>query len=110
MRRPRLIVTSGEPAGIGPDICLALIAQRLDADLVIACDAQVLSQRGQQLGIATNLPQYDAKNTASIQLLHVPTASAVQPGELNSQNARYVLAMLDRAIDGCVAREFDGIV
>ena len=111
MRRPRLIVTSGEPAGIGPDLCLALSKQRVAADLVIACDAQVLAQRAQALGVSVDFPTYSgAQSPAPVQLLHVPAAARVEPGQLNVHNARYVLSMLDRAIDGSMRGEFDAIV
>jgi 4-hydroxythreonine-4-phosphate dehydrogenase len=110
VRRPRLIVTSGEPAGIGPDLCLALQSHPLDADLVVACDAALLDQRAKDLGVSAALPPYDAAAHAPIQLLHVPVTAPVLPGVLNVQNAPYVLAMLDRAIEGCARGEFDGIV
>jgi 4-hydroxythreonine-4-phosphate dehydrogenase len=111
MRRPRLIVTSGEPAGIGPDLCLALSKQRVAADLIIACDAQVLAQRAQILGVSVDFPPYSADEfSVPVQLLHIAAAARVEPGQLNVHNARYVLSMLDRAIDGCVRGEFDAIV
>lgn len=110
MRRPRLIITSGEPAGIGPDLCLALSSHCIEADLVVACDVQVLEHRAQKLGVTAQIPRYEAANSHPIQLLHIPAVAAVQPGTLNPQNACYVLSMLDRAIDGCIHREFDAMV
>jgi 4-hydroxythreonine-4-phosphate dehydrogenase len=89
---------------------LALAQHQNEADLVVACDAQVLAERAQLLGSSMRIPVYQPGGSAPIQLLHVPAAERVTPGVPNAQNARYVLAMLDRAIDGCVAGEFDAIV
>jgi 4-hydroxythreonine-4-phosphate dehydrogenase len=91
-------------------VCLALAQQQSEADLVIACDAQVLAERAQLLGSLTRVPAYPSGELAPVQLLHVPAAARVTPGALNTENARYVLTMLDRAIDGCLAGEFDAIV
>ncbi|HEU4652706.1 MAG TPA: 4-hydroxythreonine-4-phosphate dehydrogenase PdxA [Steroidobacteraceae bacterium] len=110
MRRPRLIVTSGEPAGIGPDLCLALSERRFDADLVIACDAEVLQQRAGILKVRENLSPYDCSSPTPAQLLHIPVAAPVEAGVLNPRNARYVLDLLDRAIEGSTNGEFDAIV
>jgi len=88
-----------------------LSKQRVAADLIIACDAQVLAQRAQILGVSVDFPPYSADEfSVPVQLLHIAAAARVEPGQLNVHNARYVLSMLDRAIDGCVRGEFDAIV
>jgi 4-hydroxythreonine-4-phosphate dehydrogenase len=97
---PRIAITSGEPAGIGPDICVMLAQQTIAAIITIIGDADVLVARANQL----NIPFY-TKN-----VLHVPTAAPVLAGTLNPANSQYVLNTLNAAIDGCLNGEFDAIV
>ena len=62
-------------------------------------------------GIAFSLPEYrDRQSAPAMSVLRVPAAAPVTPGKLDASNARHVLAMLDRACDGCVAGEFDAMV
>lgn len=110
-----LVVTSGEPAGIGPDLCLALAGQPLDKPLVVLADKSLLLQRAAQLGIAVELLDYGPQQNFSprlgrLHVLHVPLAKAVEPGQLNPANSRYVLELLTRAVEGCQAQEFAGMV
>jgi 4-hydroxythreonine-4-phosphate dehydrogenase len=116
MSSPRLILTCGEPAGIGPDLCIDIANRAWPCDLVVAGDMQVLQARAQQLRKpVTLLPYSRATGSAghragTLRVLHVPVASPVRPGELDRSNARHVLTMLDRAIDGCVSGEFAAMV
>lgn len=96
---PRIAVTSGEPAGIGPDLCLMLAKYVLNADITVMGDATMLAARANQLGI---------ENTLNI--CHVPAAVPTLAGELNAANSQYVLNMLTRAMDGCLNSEFDAMV
>ncbi len=113
---PRLILTSGEPAGIGPDLCLAIAAQPWDADLVVAADSQVLAERARALGLSIRLDPFAHSEprrkheVGTLRVLHVPTRAPVRSGVLDSANARYVLDTLDVAIDGCVSGDFDAII
>lgn len=113
---PRLILTSGEPAGIGPDLCIAIAARAWDCELIVAADTGLLEQRARQLRSAISLVPYeptarsDGHQPGTLRVLHVSLATAVQPGVLNPANAAYVLKLLDAAIDGCAAGEFDAIV
>jgi 4-hydroxythreonine-4-phosphate dehydrogenase len=108
--RPRIAVTSGEPAGIGPDLCVLLAGRAFDGDLVFLGDRDVLTARARQRGVAFDLPAYSATTPARMSLLHVRAPAPVRPGVLDPANGRHVLAMLDRAVDGCVAREFGAMV
>jgi 4-hydroxythreonine-4-phosphate dehydrogenase len=116
MPLPRIIVTSGEPAGIGPDLCLAIAQRDWPCELVFAGDDALFEQRARALGVAVRLQPYDtnsepqAHRAGSLPLLHVPAARAPIAGTLEIANARYVLNMLDRAIDGCTSGEFSAIV
>lgn len=106
-----LVITSGEPAGIGPDLCLQLV--RLALPLVVVADKELLQQRAAQLGCAVQFHDYSAEfphSLGKLSVLHVPLAQAAQAGTLNRANAGYVLSMLRRAVEGCVAGEFSGMV
>jgi 4-hydroxythreonine-4-phosphate dehydrogenase len=99
-RLPVIAVTSGEPAGIGPDICLALAERRFPARLVILGDRELLESRARQLGVTTD----------GLDILHVPLRARALPGRLDPANAPYVLDILDRAIAGCVSGQFAAMV
>ena len=99
--RPRLALTTGEPAGIGPEIALAALEQPLDADITLIGDAALLEERAKLTG--RMVPE-------SVEVRHIPLATASQPGRLDVRNARYVLATLDEAIDGCQSGRYDAIV
>ena len=102
-----IAITSGEPAGIGPDLCV-LIAAALGNDAntryVLLADTNLLAARARLLGI--NWP-IDAVN---VHLEHVPLGTSVKTGELNRANSTYVLRLIDRAIHGCVSGEFAAMV
>jgi len=102
--RPRLALTCGEPAGIGPDICLLATAQLtsrdLGCDITVLGDETLLAQRARQLGLSFS-PQ---------DLVHVPLREPVRPGSLDPRNAPWVLELLDRAMAGCRDGTFDAIV
>lgn len=85
--RPRIALTSGEPAGIGPELCLRVASQ---TDVVLIGDRSLLG----------GAPHVE----------HVPLARPAVPGRLDPANARYVLAILDRALRGCLSGEFDAMV
>ena len=97
---PRIAITSGEPAGIGPDICVMLAQRTFAANITIIGDADMLAARAKLLNVS-----FDPKK-----ILHLPTAVPVVAGTLNPANSLYVLSTLKRAIDGCVNGEFDAIV
>ena len=97
---PRIAITSGEPAGIGPDICVLLAQYKIAADITIIGDANMLAARAKQLNV-----QFDTKN-----VLHTPTAAPAIAGSLNPSNSQYVLDTLNIAINGCVNGQFDALV
>jgi len=116
VRVPRIVVTSGEPAGIGPDTCIALARRDWPVDLVIAGDAKLLAQTAADLGAAPLMSNYDptaapaVSRAGALKLLDVPAAQAVVAGRLDTRNAASVIAMLDRACDGCMSGEFAAMV
>jgi 4-hydroxythreonine-4-phosphate dehydrogenase len=109
---PVIAVTSGEPAGIGPDICLALAGRAFDARVVVLGDRAVLAARGARLDLDVPLADFDAAGAppGTLEVLHRPVAAPVTPGRLDPANSRYVLALLDAAADGCLAATFDALV
>jgi 4-hydroxythreonine-4-phosphate dehydrogenase len=90
MSAPVIALTSGEPAGIGPELCVKVAQRFRGARLVAIGDARLL--RG--------CPRVE----------HVPLAAPRRAGRLDPANSRYVLRVLDRAIDGCLAGEYDAMV
>jgi 4-hydroxythreonine-4-phosphate dehydrogenase len=110
-----LAITSGEPAGIGPELCLQLARAPLELPLVVLADKALLQQRAAVLGLDVQLHDYDAQQISPLpaghlQVLHIPLAQPAQTGKLNPANSRYVLDLLSRAVQGCQAGEFSGIV
>ncbi len=106
-------ICSGEPAGIGPDICLSL-AERVDErPLVILADLQMLQQRANQLGIDVELITYQgqAQSSRKGQLFveHVALTKPVVLGQLDSANAAYVLEQLRRSADYAMSGQSVGV-
>ena len=99
-RAPVIAVTSGEPAGIGPDVCLQLAGRASAARTVILGDRDLLADRAGMLGLSCDGPD----------ILHVPLRRPATPGRLDAGNAPYVLEMLDRALAGCRSGEFAAMV
>jgi 4-hydroxythreonine-4-phosphate dehydrogenase len=114
--KPRIVITSGEPAGIGPDACVALAQSDWEADLVVAGDADLLGATAAALGVPLVLEPYDASTppapsrAGALRVLHVPLGAPVTAGRLDARNADYVIALLDRACDGCMNGEFAAMV
>jgi 4-hydroxythreonine-4-phosphate dehydrogenase len=104
---PVIAVTSGEPAGIGPDVCLALARKRFAARIVVLGDREMLESRARQLGLRVQLSDPGAGLTPdSIACLHIPLSVPCRAGTLDPGNAPYVISLIDRAIEGCKTGEF----
>lgn len=112
----RIAVTPGEPAGIGPDLCLLLAQQPQDMELVVICDPQLLEERAVRMGLACSYRRFDPgsapRGTRAREMCILPVAlrAPVECGRLDSANAAYVLETLDRAIDGCLQETFAALV
>ena len=116
---PRIALTSGEPAGIGPELCLALAAKQLPCELVCLGDRALLEERARALGLTVRLRPYARAGGSAraatgapgeLSVADLPLAAASVPGRPDPANARYVLALLDRAIEGALSGEFDALV
>jgi len=112
----RIALTPGEPAGIGPDLCLLLAQQPQTAELVTVCDPELLQQRAAQLGLPFHYRLFDpalaaqAMTAGELCILPVRMETAARCGELDTRNARYVLDTLDVAIEGCQSGQFHALV
>ncbi len=112
----RIVVTAGEPAGIGPDLVLAQSTENWPHQLVVCADKKMLQARAKQLGIAVNLLDYDAESEPTPQQAgtlivdNIELATTTVAGQLDESNGHYVLKTLERAALGCMNGEFDAIV
>lgn len=113
---PRIVITPGEPAGIGPDLILTLAEQEWPVELVIMADPALLQQRAAMLGKDITIRFYDpsqpaqAQQTGVLTVCSVPMLVPVSVGKLDKRNGKYVLATLQRAAEGCLSGEFAALV
>ena len=112
---PRIIITTGEPAGIGPDITVQIAQQNINADIVAIGDPDLLQGRASVLGLPLSLNEFDdahkQKHIAkSLRIIPVKTEVPAIAGHLDSHNAEYVLALLKTACTACLDNEFDAMV
>jgi len=112
---PPLALTSGEPAGIGPDLCVLLAQEARSHPLTVLGDRNLIAQRAALLGLPLILSDYEPgapteTAAARLSVLHVALAAPCVPGRLAPANGRYVLALLDRALAGCRSGEFSAMV
>jgi 4-hydroxythreonine-4-phosphate dehydrogenase len=115
-RLPRLALTAGEPAGIGPELIAKLAASDIAADLVAIADPALLDAAARAAGIELHIDPYEpakivsARAPGSLRVAAMSLRAAAMPGSLDPRNAAYVLATLARAADGASNGEFDAIV
>lgn len=117
---PRIVITSGEPAGIGPDLCMMLAQHNIKANITIIGDKETLEERAAQIsnsgtGLGANIHEpsgvsFTDNLNDKFNLLHIAAPAKVQAGKLDAANSAYVLHMLQRATEGCVSGEFDAMV
>src|SRR5579862_9727233 len=103
-----IAVTVGEPAGVGPELCLRLSERTWQAPLVLIGDKTSLDVRAAALGLPT-LPEFLAGGSTPahpVSVWHHPLPELVLPGTLNPRNSREVPYTLDTAIHGCLSGYF----
>jgi 4-hydroxythreonine-4-phosphate dehydrogenase len=116
MTVPRIALTPGEPAGIGPDLCIQLVQQDLPCEIVVIASPQLLEERARQLGLPLQIMEFDsampaaAQTAGIIRVLPVELAEPAQCGQLNPANSRYVLKTITKATRGCMDAVFDAMV
>lgn len=103
----RLLVTPGEPAGIGPDITVQVAQQSWDADLTVIADPDMLRARAKQLKLPLDIIECDADShvvmhqPGTLRVIPVKLNQAATPGKLNPANASYVMKTLEMAAESC---------
>ncbi|MBS0968853.1 4-hydroxythreonine-4-phosphate dehydrogenase PdxA [Nissabacter archeti] len=110
-----VVITPGEPAGIGPDLVIALAQQAWPVELVVCADPALLSQRAAQLGLPLCLRPYQpgqafTPQAGQLTVLPVALAEPAVAGTLNVANSAYVVETLARACDGCLNGEFSALI
>lgn len=108
-----LLVTSGEPAGVGIDVCLSLAPLALP--VVIVADKVLMAARARALGVSVKLTDYirdeiKPPTPGELTVLSLSCSDAVIAGQLNPRNAAYVMEMLTTAVDGCITGEFSAVI
>ncbi|MFW1677463.1 4-hydroxythreonine-4-phosphate dehydrogenase PdxA [Pontibacter sp. JAM-7] len=112
----RLVITAGEPAGIGPDLCIQIAQQGHPHELIVIADPQLIRDRAQQLGLPLTICDYQAEQpprasqAGELTVCPVPLKVTTKAGQLNPANADYVLTTLTRATQGCLNTEFDAMI
>ena len=117
MSKPRIAVTMGDPAGVGPEICLDLLA---DSTLAAGCspivfgDAEVLRQCAKQTGKASDFQLVDQENLGSVSSpsvldLGLMELEQLQPGTVNPATGKATYGYVTEAIDACLAGQVDGV-
>ncbi len=99
-RLPRIAITAGEPAGIGPDLCALLAGHAFDADITVVADRDLLANRARQLGLSAS----------GMNIHHIPLRTPCHAGQLDPANSPYVLETLAYATQGCLNGRFDALV
>ena len=112
--RTPLVITAGEPAGIGPDLCLALAQTGWSDRVVVIADPENLESRAHQLGVDVSILSTGAKKEGAtnhcLRVLRQPLVNASVCGTPDPANAKSLLAGLKRAVKGCIDGEFSGLV
>jgi 4-hydroxythreonine-4-phosphate dehydrogenase len=112
----RIAITPGEPAGIGPDITIMLAQESQTCELIAIADPDLLEQRARQLNLPLEIIEFEPALAPHIDLpghlkvLPLASAARVKPGQLDTQNVRYVLNTISRATRGCLDQTFDAMV
>ncbi len=111
----RIAITSGEPAGIGPDLCAMIAQKEFNAEIVVIGDPDVIQERAEQRKLPLVIQAFNSESTethqpGSLKVLPLPVFTKVICGQLDSSNAQYVLSLLDTACHGCMNGLFDAMV
>nr|WP_279205893.1 4-hydroxythreonine-4-phosphate dehydrogenase PdxA [Obesumbacterium proteus] len=112
----RVVITPGEPAGVGPDLVIALAQQAWPAELVVCADPALLLERAALLQLPLTLREYQPDVPAQPQaektltILPITLHSKALPGQLDVNNGAYVVETLARACDGCLSGEFAALI
>jgi 4-hydroxythreonine-4-phosphate dehydrogenase len=112
----RLVLTPGEPAGVGVDVLIQAAQQPFEAEIVVVADARLLAARAKLLQYPLELSTFNetlapiANGSGKIKIIDVPLVVPCTPGKLQVENSAYVLSTLDLAIEHCLNKQCDGMV
>ena len=112
-QRMTVAITSGEPAGVGPELCLRIVERAWPVRLVVLGDIELMRSRAAALGSSVQIVPFDAAVApvpGVVEVVHLPLAHPSLPGKLDPANGAYVLRLLDQAIEGCVSGRFAAMV
>ena len=112
-QRMTVAITSGEPAGVGPELCLRIVERDWPVRLVVLGDIELMRSRAAALGSSVRVVPFDAAVApvpGVVEVVHLPLAHPSLPGKLDPANGAYVLRLLDQAIEGCVSGRFAAMV
>lgn len=113
---PRILLTAGEPAGIGPDLCARMALQALPCDLTVVADPRLIAERARGLGLRLDVQEVDglqpssAHRPGSLKVWPVACAAAPRCGVPDPANAAYVLETIALATRACLHGGFDALV
>jgi 4-hydroxythreonine-4-phosphate dehydrogenase len=110
-----LALTAGEPAGIGPELCLQLALEARSAGVVVVASRPLLEARAKQMNLAVELHAWQPGESPEMEagllsVLHVDGCANHEPGTLDTGSGAYVLRTLEVAANGCLSGDFDGMV
>jgi 4-hydroxythreonine-4-phosphate dehydrogenase len=112
----RIALTPGEPAGIGPDLCIALAQSDLPCQLVTIASPDLLQERAKRLGLPLRIVEFNgdapikASKARQLTVMPVELVAPVSVGQLNTANSRYVLKTITKSTQGCVKGLFNAMV
>ncbi|MGM0449739.1 MAG: 4-hydroxythreonine-4-phosphate dehydrogenase PdxA [Pseudomonadota bacterium] len=115
IRAPRLAVTAGEPAGIGPDLCLELALEERESELVVVADAELMRARARALELDVRVEPWEPDQAIPtdkgvLPVWSVASVASTQAGQLDTGNAGYVLRTLEAAVEACQLGIVDAMV
>jgi 4-hydroxythreonine-4-phosphate dehydrogenase len=111
-----IALTPGEPAGIGPDLCIALAQSDLPCQLIVIASLTLLQERAKRLGLPIKIIEFnadapiEASKAGHITVMPIELISPVSAGQLNAANSRYVLKTITKATQGCMNGVFAAMV
>lgn len=118
--KQRIAITPGEPAGIGPDLCIQYTQQlsqspERDLEFVLIADPELIQTRAETLGLDITLKEFNSavmqpSAKGQLSILPVTLEQPCQPGQLHTANASYVLDTLKKACEGCLNEDFQALV
>jgi len=111
--KPHIVISSGEPSGIGLDLCVLLSTKKFPAFISVVGDKNALADRAAQLNKSITFYEntsIEHKGDHSLSIHHIPACENIQTGLLNPKNNQYVIDVLNFALDGCLNKSFDALV